>query len=107
MARMQLPWMAVVKVGDVLRSGSGTLRVVRYVSRFKDGELRTIGFAIRRCSWTHRPYTLYGYTDLKANGFTRIGANYSLSTELDKKIAAAIADHNDRSLNCCAVRGCA
>lgn len=105
--RTQLPWMASVKVGDVLRSASGTLRVVRSVARFKDGDLRSLGFAIRRGSWTQRPYTIMNFTDLRQQGFTRIGANYSMRTELDRRLARCIEDHRHRDVTVAEVRGIA
>ena len=106
-ARHQLDWMRTVDVGDVLETANGTQRVVRKVSRFKDGDLRCLFFAIRRCSWTHRPYTLYFYTDLRLMGFRPTGAKYGLSTDLDQQLAGDIADHNRRTLDCCAVKGIA
>lgn len=105
--RTQLPWMATVKVGDVLRSCAGTLRVVRRVSRFKDGDLRSVHFSIRHGSWTGRPYTVMGFTDLRQQGFTRIGANYSMRTELDRRLARCIEDHWHRDVTVAEVRGIA
>lgn len=105
--RLQEPWMTHVKVGDVLRSCTGTLRVVREVSRYKNGDLSAVTFAIRHCSWTRRPYTTMNYTDLRMQGFTRVGANYSLKTELDARLARDIADHHRRDVTCCEVRGIA
>ena len=104
MSRVQSPWMAGLKVGDVIRSASGTLRVVRKVIRFKDGDLRAVYLSIRHCSWTRRPYTVLSYTDLRCLGFTKVGANYSMRTELDKRLAACIADHNRRDVTCCEVK---
>lgn len=107
MSRMQLPWMANVKVGDVLRSASGTLRVVRDVHRYKNGELRSVTFSIRHCSWTRRPYTILGFSDLRLLGYTKVGANYSMKTELDRRLARCIDDHRHRDVTCCEVRSIA
>jgi hypothetical protein len=108
MKRIPQPsWMAAVKVGDVLRSGSKTLRVVRKVSRFKDGSLRSVTFSIRHCSWTRRPYTVMGYTDLRLLGYARVGANLKLESPLDRELALDIADHNRRQVTCCMVKGIA
>lgn len=103
--RMQSPWMATVQVGDVLRTANGTLRVAREVSRYKDGALRSITFAIRHCSWTHRPITTYGYTDLRLMGYEPIGVRVALNSKLDRELSADIADHRRQKLHCCDVRG--
>lgn len=103
--RRQEPWMAYVKAGDVLQTPSGDLRVVRKVRRFSDGDLSSATFAIRRCSWTSRAYTVKGFTDL-------MGWYFVLSRELpDDKISKKLA-HDlryskrfDPKLTCCDVGG--
>lgn len=105
--RVQPPWMAVVAVGDVLRSGTGTLRVVRKVSRYLDGDLRSVTFAIRHGSWTGRPYTVMGYTDLRMLCYSRVGARVTMNTELDRRLNAEIADHHRRTMRPSDVRGVA
>lgn len=105
--RIQLPWMRDVKVGDVLVNANGTYRVVREVSRYADGDLSSVTFVIRRCSWTHRPYTILGFTDLRMQGYRPAHARSKLNGPLDPLIAKAIADDRDRSLTCCMVKGVA
>lgn len=93
--RKQADWMRSVKVGDVLRSGRGTLRVVREASFFHDGQLRAIAFVIRHKSWTGRATTTMNYTDLMQFGyaphFPRVRSK--LATELDAKIAHCVKHH--------------
>lgn len=97
--------MAYVKVGDVLQMPSGTQRVVRKVSFFENGDLRSCHFAIRKCSWTGRAYTCYGFTDLMRWHF--VMARPLPATKLDEKLARDMrySKRFDQRLDCCAVRG--
>lgn len=102
--RKQLPWMATVAVGDVLISGRGLARVVRRVTRFRDGDLRSLSFSIKRCSWTGRGYTVKNYTDLRYEGFTPTGIRVKLNSKLDKLLdrdihLACTAD--PKRITCC------
>jgi len=97
--------MAYVKPGDVLQTPSGDLRIVRKVTRFADGDLHSANFAIRRCSWTGRAYTVKGFTDL-------MGWHFVLARELpedriSKKLARDLrySKRFDQKLTCCSVRG--
>jgi hypothetical protein len=101
---MQLPWMADVRVGDVLEDANGTQRVVREVKRYKDGELRSVCFAIRRCSWTGRCYTILGYTDLRYRGYRKVGRT-RMGSAIDWKIYKEIGNVNKPRVSCCEVRG--
>jgi len=107
--RQQLPWMADVVVGSVLASRGGPWRVVREVNRYQNGDLRSVTFAIRRCSWTHRCYTIYGYTDLKTHGFRLVPVEpRKLRGRLDRKIYVAIHEPcTQKSMTCCDVEGVA
>ena len=107
MMRTQPDWMRQVSIGDVLASGTGTLRIVRRVSHYPDGDLRSVTFAIRRCSWTRRPTTVMGYSDLRLLGYQPVGASMPLRARLDHELAKDIADHRRQSLHCCDVRGIA
>lgn len=96
-------WIPKIQKGDVLRSGSGTLRVVRHVSH---GRARSsVYLAIRRCSWTHRCYTVYNSADLKTGGWSHTGKRVRIDDEFSLKIDAAI--HQDKGkpyiLDCCDV----
>jgi hypothetical protein len=93
-----------VKVGDVLASGSGSYRVVREVSRFADGELRAVSFAIKRCSWTGRPVTCVSYTDLMHRRFQPTGVRLDLKSRLDARIAEEAKCKGLPKISCCAVR---
>lgn len=105
--RTQLPWMKTVKVGDVLISSKGTFRVVRGVTRFSDGDLRCVDFAIRHCSWTGRPVTVVNFTDLRSNGYYPAGIRVRLESELDKKLAEEVKCIGLPQLSCCRVKGIA
>ena len=108
MSRAPQPrWMLRLKVGDVLVSARGTERVVRNVSRFKNGDLSCVTFAIRHCSWTGRCYTVLGYTDLNYCGYRPAGAVVKLRTKLDRHIQRCIENNEDRTLDCCDVKGVA
>lgn len=107
--RTQLPWMKDVVVGSVLARRHGPWRVVREVCRYQNGDLRSVTFAIRRCSWTHRCYTIYGYTDLRVMGFRMVRVPpRTLRTRLDRRIHVAIHEPCTRkSMSCCDVEGVA
>lgn len=96
-----------VKVGDVLARGRSKPRVVRSVSRFKNGDLCAVSFTIRACSWTHRCTTAMNYTDLRCLGYAPVGVNVPLTTKIDRRIARDLLYENrfDQKLDCCDVRG--
>jgi hypothetical protein len=99
-------WFSAVQPFDVLRTPSGDLRVVRTVTRFKCGALRSVCCAIRRCSWTKRPYTVLGLDVLRRCALVP-GVNVAhLAGTLDVELLAAIgADAQRTSLKCCDVVG--
>ena len=106
--RQQLPWMRDLQVGDVLAPAYGQWRIVRAVSRYNDGDLRCVTFVIRRCSWTHRCYTVLSYTDLIHRGFTKVPVKPRKLTSLaDRAVTAAIHQPawEPRLLTCCDVEG--
>ena len=109
--RQQLPWMRRVVVGSVLAGDSGTWRVVREVSRYANGDLRSVVFAIRRCSWTHRCYTILGYTDLIQRGFRMVPVRpRRLRSKLDRTIRRALHQpgyERPYAATCCDVEGVA
>jgi len=76
--------MVFVQEGDVLKTPSGDYRVVRGISRFDDGDLRSADFAIRRCSWTGRGLTTYNFTDLMK--WEYVAARAPGKSSLDKKL---------------------
>lgn len=108
MKRCQPEWMRSLRIGDVLEDANGSQRVVRYVKFYKDGDLRSVAFAIKRCSWTGRPYTMLGYSDLKTRGFRPTNVRVRMGSSLDWKIYAEIGNTRIRALlSCCAVKGVA
>lgn len=90
--RTQPAWMRCVKVGDVLRSGSGRDRVVRRTMFYPDGDLRCVFFAIKHCSWTRRPYTILGYSDLRQLRYTPTKATVSMRKRIDRQLARDIGN---------------
>jgi len=86
-------WIARIKVGDVLKSGSGVLRVVRDVSHYsvykgspQEHTRTNVTFAIRHCSWTGRPYTVYTGNDLVQMGYRKTRAKVKLNKKIDRLI---------------------
>lgn len=113
-------WAGEVQAGDVVRTHTGDLRVVRAVHRHcidrsgKGGWSKTQArrtycyFAIKRCSWTHRPYTQYSIGEMVTMGWTPTDAKPSrLNAAIDHQLLADFeADaREDLNLTCCAVRG--
>jgi len=102
--------MSEVRVGTVLLTNGGAPRVVRSVTRYSTGELASVTFVIKKCSWTHRCYTIYNYSDLKSFGYTLAPVKpRALSTRMDRRIARDV-NHprsfgEDMRLDCCDVRG--
>lgn len=108
-------WVKDLHVGDVLRTPSGMLRVVRMVrhsdrgQRGKRGWLTAtyVAFTIRHCSWTGRCYTNYNGGELVTLGFRPAGVRVKeFKSELDLKINNVIAI-GSKELHCCDVRGIA
>jgi hypothetical protein len=77
--------------------------VIRKVSRGKHWRHPIFSFAIRRCSWTRRPYTLYTWGELVRMGYMEAGASVDLATRKDRKLAKDLASHECRNLFCCDV----
>lgn len=107
--RMQLPWMRTLKVGHVITNG-GPYRVVRDLSRYNNGDLSYVYLSIRRCSWTHRCYTLLSYTDLRMFGYRRVRVKpRRLNQPIDRKINEAMRQPGCHRgalvLTCCDVEG--
>lgn len=99
-------WVKRIRVGDVLRARSGLLRVVREVHH--EGTKTVVTFAIKRCSWTGRCYTVYFHNDLKSMGFRPTGKRMRLSREIDRAIREEIVEHyipEKIKLHCCDVKG--
>jgi len=93
-----------VEVGSVLRKGNSS-RIVRAVHRYPNGDLRSVTFAIKRCSWTHKCYTSYGYTDLIWNGYVLVeGVKAKLDGFFDELIRREFTA-DKRGLDCCDVKG--
>ena len=82
-------WISRLKKGDVLRSRSGMLRVVRHVSHNKIpgyGIRTTLIFSIQRNSWTTRPYTVYTGNDLVQMGYVKTRARRALRSKFDRTL---------------------
>lgn len=105
-------WISRIKKGDVLRSKSGMLRIVRRVShshiRFY-GIRTTVTFTIQACSWTGRPYTVLTGNDLVQMGYEPVAERFPLRTKFDRTLELDFSAHRsaDCVFSCCDVRGVA
>lgn len=101
----QPSWMRGLKVGDVIRKGDGPFRVVRELMRRRDGRLYSVSLTIRRCSWTHRCYTILNATDLRQQGYRQVRVRRRpLRKRIDRAILKAIHEPAwQKSLTCCDV----
>lgn len=99
-----------LEVGDLIRL-NGTLRVVRDVSRppkrsSKGYRNYSFTFAILRCSWTHRPYTVRNRVDLYRADLSVVCKGYGAERgPLEVELQREIADDRIRLLECCDVIG--
>lgn len=105
-------WISRIRKGDVLRSRSGFLRIVRRVSHSRIpfyGIRTSVYFTIQHCSWTHRPYTIYTGNDLVQMGYEPVAARFPLRTKFDRTLEQSFdaGRSEDCVLDCCAVKGVA
>lgn len=102
-------WILKIRKGDVLESGTGKLRVVRAVSKHKRVSIANtyITFAIARCSWTHRPYTVYTGNDLRQMRYKPIGIRHRLRAAVDRDIEKSMKAESSSlcPVHCCDVVG--
>lgn len=97
-----------IRPGDTVFVGKNTPRLVRAVGRDARGRVRSLTFAIRACSWTRRPYTVYTRTDLRLmnarpSGWPRATFGLPSDQELLRNIRADAS--SPPTLDCCDVRG--
>jgi len=105
---MTLDWRDDLVVGSVVYEGGNHSRprIVRKITRKGNGLVHSVTFSILHCSWTERPYTVLCRSDLATRGFTPAGCRVITSKRrLDKRLAATIANHEDRRMTCCDVVG--
>jgi len=105
-------WISKIKKGDVLRSGTGMLRIVRRVSHsfIKYYGIRTsVTFTIQACSWTGRPYTVLTGNDLVQMGYIPMRGRFALKTKFDRTLERDFSADTaaDCELTCCDVKGVA
>lgn len=97
-----------LEVGDLVEI-NGRRRIVRDVSRARPnrpGRVTSVTFSIQRCSWTRRPYTVYGRCDLYLCQMRVVRRGYGDErTLLDRALQSEIEDRNRRLLKCCDVVG--
>ena len=95
-----------LQVGDVILWGKRkTPRVVRFVTRRGvDNHVSSITLAIKRCSWTGRPDTVYSFTDVMANA-ERAGYRVKLNKQIDKEFFKNMLSDTDKcTISCCAAK---
>jgi hypothetical protein len=105
---MSTDWTAKIKAGDVLKSPSGVLRVVRVVKHFEHPNRPpkcAVTFTILNCSWTGRGTTTYFSNDLRAFGYRPTKARVRLNTKIDRMIKSDRENSPQKTLTCCMVRG--
>ncbi len=112
-------WSAEIQEGDVVRTKSGDLRVVRAVHRHPKATgkgsygatqaRRTYCFfAIKHCSWTGAGYTLYNVAEMVGMGWLPTTAKpQKLTAEIDLKLRADFEarDSRSRCVRCCEAVG--
>jgi hypothetical protein len=69
-------WRDDIRQNDILITKSGDLRVVREALYYADETLRSVKFAIRKCSWTKHPTTSYDRSQLKSLGFRKAAVKF-------------------------------
>jgi len=121
-------WIKRICKGDVLRFPGDVLRVVREVKHWPNNNdhsktSTSVTLAIRRCSWTHRPFTCYSDNDLKQLGVRPTRAKVLLRKKIDKALEYEITGRKitrwdgstygspvmpwDSKMDCCDARGLA
>lgn len=103
-----LEWIKTINRGDVLESKSGKLRIVRRVSHGGPSLPKThVWLTIQKCSWTHRPYTMYNGNDLRQMGFNPTGVRVKLRGRFDREMDRQFdaQDSRDCTISCCEVTG--
>lgn len=97
-----------LQVGSVVVH-DGQMRVVRAVHRYRLSRghcLHTsVTFAIKRRSWTNRPYTVYGWQELTKRNWVATDRVMPLDSSDDRELARNIADSNYRTMWAADVRG--
>ena len=100
-----------LEVGDLVRL-NGSLRVVRDIgrrrrkSRIDDSQVYSVTFAIMRCSWTRKPYTVRGRCDLYHADLAVVQKGYGTERgPLDVFLQRDLANNGDCVLKCCDVIG--
>jgi len=111
----KIDWRTVA-VGDVLKTPSGSLRVVRKVSApFLTTRPNSVPerrcflyFTISHCSWTGRGYTLYSVGELNGLGYSYTGIRVKFKSPLDLRINKKMmreGNYPASEFSCCEVRG--
>lgn len=77
-------WLDQIQVGDILSTPSGDQRLVRHLSRKKNGRLAFIDLAIRNCSWTGRGITTLNRTSVAQRGFKPTGKKADVYVDVSK-----------------------
>ena len=106
---MKYAWVLRLRKGDVLKSRTGRLRVVRKVSIGRTVASTTVIFSIQHCSWTGRPYTVYTGNDLRQMGYRPTKARVRLNSQFARLLEAdfGATRSSDCTFTCCDVEGIA
>lgn len=102
-------WVKKLKVGDVLKSRTGMLRIVRSIHVGPTVASTRLIFTIQHCSWTTRGYTVYTGNDLRQMGYSKVGRKrYKLKDHFDKLLAEDFrrgGNASECNFHCCDVIG--
>lgn len=102
----QPKWMRDLRPGDAVQEGNSRPRIVRKVSFNPQGQLRYVTLAIRRCSWTHRAYTVLYIGDIWTRGFRKLPMRRQrMATRADQRLQRAIQQPagEPKCMTCCDV----
>jgi hypothetical protein len=94
-----------IQTEDLIRL-NGAIRIARSVKR-KGGRVKSVIFAIRRCSWTRRPYTVINRADMYLKPLEIVAKGFSLCRgPIDAMLQSDIEARGGPSLlECCDVIG--
>lgn len=99
-------WAKTLDRGDIVRTPTGTERVVREVHRHSESRVY-VSFTILHCSWTTRPVTVYSMGELVRVGYTYAGRRIEIkNTRLNKSIDREVKCRpGPPKLTCCDIKG--
>jgi len=112
MTLLSLDWRDTLSEGDIIRSASGDLRVVRKASYWDKpyrnrpaGMLYGVYLLIRNCSWTGKCYTVINRSDLVSRKFEPTGLRWESDAAFKVLLEKEMGPNKPLALHCCDVKG--